>query len=108
MHMDQSGQGTAVARRPVTGLARPASPVLPASPVARMALLVVAVLILRIGLAATIPLSIDESYAVVVSRSHSLSYFDHPPLGFALARLMADITGCECRLLVRLPYVVLG
>ena len=26
----------------------------------------------------------------------------------ALARLFADLTGCECRLFVRLPYVVLG
>ncbi|RAZ90025.1 hypothetical protein DPM33_14355 [Mesorhizobium hawassense] len=65
-------------------------------------------LALRIGLAAVVPLSIDEAYAVVVSRSHSLSYFDHPPLGFALARLMADVTGCECRFAVRLPYVLLG
>jgi hypothetical protein len=81
---------------------------LSASPAFCLTLLVLAFLILRIGLASTIPLSIDEAYAVVVSRSHSLSYFDHPPLGFALARFMADITGCECRLLVRLPYVVLG
>lgn len=76
---------------------------------ARQALLVIATfLALRLGLAAVIPLSIDEAYAVVVSRSHSLSYFDHPPLGFALARLMADLTGCECRFAVRLPYVLLG
>ena len=81
---------------------------LSASPASQTMLLVSAFLILRIGLAAVIPLSIDEAYAVVVSRSHSLSYFDHPPLGFALGRLMADITGCECRLFVRLPYVVLG
>ncbi|WP_027055692.1 ArnT family glycosyltransferase [Mesorhizobium erdmanii] len=73
-----------------------------------MVLLVVAFLIFRIGLASVIPLSIDEAYAVVVSRSHSLSYFDHPPLGFALARFMADMSGCECRLVVRLPYVLLG
>ena len=93
-----------VAKRPGSGLTGFYS----ASPVFQMAFLAVAFLILRIGLASTIPLSIDEAYAVVVSRSHSLSYFDHPPLGFALARLMADITGCECRLFVRLPYVVLG
>src|ERR1700756_898711 len=81
---------------------------LSASPAFRLTLLALAFLILRIGLAATIPLSIDEAYAIVVSRSHSLSYFDHPPLGFALARFMADVTGCECRLVVRLPYVLLG
>ncbi|QKC80975.1 glycosyltransferase family 39 protein [Mesorhizobium sp. NZP2077] len=80
----------------------------PASPVLQMLFLVGAFLIFRIGLASVIPLSIDEAYAVVVSRSHSLSYFDHPPLGFALARFMADMSGCECRLVVRLPYVLLG
>ncbi|WP_296745305.1 glycosyltransferase family 39 protein [Mesorhizobium sp.] len=77
-------------------------------PALQAALLIAAFLVLRLGLAAVIPLSIDEAYAVVVSRSHSLSYFDHPPLGFALARLMADATGCECRFAVRLPYVLLG
>ncbi|MGX8011119.1 glycosyltransferase family 39 protein [Mesorhizobium sp. ORM8.1] len=70
--------------------------------------MIAAFLLLRIGLASVIPLSIDEAYAVVVSRSHSLSYFDHPPLGFALARLMVDISGCECRFAARLPYVLLG
>ena len=78
------------------------------SPASRAVLVIAAFLALRLGLAAVIPLSIDEAYAVVVSRSHSLSYFDHPPLGFALARLMADVTGCECRFAVRLPYVLLG
>lgn len=78
------------------------------SPASQAALLVAAFLLLRLALAAVIPMSIDEAYAVVVSRSHSLSYFDHPPLGFALARLMADVTGCECRFAVRLPYVLLG
>ena len=104
MHLDQSDRVTAVGKRSLSDLAR--QPL--ASPVFQMAFLVVAFLILRIGLASTIPLSIDEAYAVVVSRSHSLSYFDHPPLGFALARLMADVSGCECQLLMRLPYVMLG
>lgn len=78
------------------------------SPTFQAAFLIGTFLLLRLGLAAVIPLSIDEAYAVVVSRSHSLSYFDHPPLGFALARLMADVGGCECRFVVRLPYVLLG
>ena len=64
--------------------------------------LIAAFLLLRIALASSIPLSIDEAYAVVVSRSHSLSYFDHPPLGFAVGRFMADIFGCECQFVVRL------
>lgn len=72
------------------------------------AFLIAAFLILRLTLAATVPLTIDESYAVVVSRAHSLSYFDHPPLGFELARLMADVTGSEARFIVRIPYVLIG
>lgn len=65
-------------------------------------------LLIRLFISFFVPLTIDESYAIAVSRSHSLSYFDHPPLGFALARLMADLFACECRFVVRLPYVLLG
>ncbi len=104
MNYNQLSQVAAAGKQPLSEAARRFL----ASPFSQMAALVTTFLLLRIGLAATIPLSIDEAYAVVVSRSHSLSYFDHPPLGFALARLMADIVGCECQLTMRLPYVVLG
>jgi len=104
MQIDDTWHGAGAAIWPASSAARP----FPASPTFQMALIVVVFLIFRIGLASVIPLSIDEAYAVVVSRSHSLSYFDHPPLGFALARFMADVSGCECRLPVRLPYVLLG
>lgn len=104
MQIDKTLQGAGAATWPPSGAARS----FPLSPVSRMALLVLGFLIFRIVLASVIPLSIDEAYAVVVSRSHSLSYFDHPPIGFALARVMADISGSEYRLLVRLPYVLLG
>ncbi|MBZ9708641.1 glycosyltransferase family 39 protein [Mesorhizobium sp. ESP7-2] len=104
MLLDQFWDDTGAARPRVASLAKGT----PASPVFQLIVVVVAFLVLRIGLASVIPLSIDEAYAVVVSRSHSLSYFDHPPLGFALARLMADVFGCECRLAARLPYVLLG
>lgn len=62
----------------------------------------------RLSLAATLPLGIDEAYAVAVSRAWSLSYFDHPPLAFNLARLAADILGSEHRLAVRLPMQLLA
>ena len=65
-------------------------------------------LVARLVLSDLIPLTVDESYAIVVSRWHSLSYFDHPPLGFALGRAMADLFGTESRFVVRMPYVVLG
>jgi len=104
MQYDETWRGAGVPTWSTSGAACS----FPAYPISQMALLVFFFLIFRIGLASVIPLSIDEAYAVVVSRSHSLSYFDHPPIGFALARFMADISGCECRLLVRLPYVLLG
>lgn len=71
-------------------------------------LLIGAVLLLRLGLSALLPLTVDEAYAIVVSRTHSLSYFDHPPIGFALARLAADIARSEHPFVVRFPYVLLG
>ncbi len=104
MGIDETLQGAGAAQWPRSGKTRLSA----LSPGAGVALLVLGFLIFRIGLASVIPLSIDEAYAVVVSRSHSLSYFDHPPIGFALARLMADLSGSEFRLLVRLPYVMLG
>ena len=104
MQIEETWQGAGVATWPASSAAR----AFPLHPASQMAVLVAVFLAFRIGLASVIPLSIDEAYAVVVSRSHSLSYFDHPPIGFALARFMADVSGCECRLVVRLPYVVLG
>ena len=104
MQIEETWQGAGVATWPASSAAR----AFPLHPASQMALLVAVFLAFRIALASVIPLSIDEAYAVVVSRSHSLSYFDHPPIGFALARFMADVSGCECRLVVRLPYVVLG
>lgn len=54
------------------------------------------------------PLNIDESYAVAVSRVPSLAFFDHPLLAFSLARWSAEIFGSEAKIVVRLPYVLLG
>ena len=64
-------------------------------------------LLFRIYLAATLGLGVDESYAVTVSRVPTLSFFDHPPLGFMLARWTAEIAGTEAALCVRLPYLAL-
>ena len=64
-------------------------------------------LVLRLLLATIAPLGVDEAYAVAVSRSHSLSYFDHPALSFGMARLMADLFG-EVPFLMRLPFVIMG
>jgi 4-amino-4-deoxy-L-arabinose transferase-like glycosyltransferase len=74
-------------------------------------MLVVLVLVigttLRFVLAATIGLGVDESYAVVVARKLSLSYFDHPPLSFWMASMAARLGGSESALVVRLPFILL-
>ncbi|GAB4347817.1 MAG: hypothetical protein Kow0026_01730 [Oricola sp.] len=54
------------------------------------------------------PLNVDESYAVAVSRQPSLAFFDHPLLAFSLARWSAEIFSSEAKIFVRLPYVLLG
>lgn len=64
--------------------------------------------LLHLFLAAVVPLTADEAYAVVVSRSHALSYYDHPPLAFAMARFMADLTDSESPFITRLPFVMMG
>lgn len=67
-----------------------------------------AALIWRLGLAAWLPLGIDEAYAVAVAREFSWSFFDHPPLGFWLPVAMAQLTGWEHPFVYRLPFVLLG
>lgn len=74
----------------------------------RAAILILAFLLLRLALSGVFPLIADEAYAVVVSRFPTLSYFDHPPLGFGLARLSAWLTGSEAAFVVRLPHVLMG
>lgn len=61
---------------------------------------------LRLLVAAVLPLGIDESYAVVIGRNLSLSYFDHPPAVFWLAHAAAFISG-ESPLALRWPFVTL-
>jgi hypothetical protein len=63
--------------------------------------------LVRLGLALLVGLSVDESYAVVMSRRLALSYFDHPPLLFWIPGLAARLTGSESPLVVRLPFIVL-
>ena len=74
----------------------------------RAAVLILAFLLLRLALSAVFPLIADEAYAVVVSRTPTLSYFDHPPLAFGFARMSAWLFGTEAALVVRLPHVLMG
>jgi hypothetical protein len=61
----------------------------------------------RIGLAAAVGLSVDESYIVGISREWALSYFDHPPLHVWLVRAWATLADSERSVVVRLPFVAL-
>lgn len=61
----------------------------------------------RILLAWALGLGVDESYEVVMARTPSLSYFDHPPLSFWLAGTMARIAATEQRVVLRLPFIAL-
>jgi 4-amino-4-deoxy-L-arabinose transferase-like glycosyltransferase len=72
----------------------------------RTAWLIAATTTLRLGVAALLPLGVDESYAVVVSRTLSLSYFDHPPAAFWIVHAAAQLAG-EHPLAVRWPFVLL-
>ena len=62
--------------------------------------------LLRFLVAASTGLGVDESYAVVVARQFSLSYFDHPPLHFWIAGTMAKLAHSENADVVRFPFVV--
>ncbi|NJK42666.1 MAG: glycosyltransferase family 39 protein, partial [Aquincola sp.] len=68
--------------------------------------LIAATTTLRLVVAALLPLGIDESYAVVVSRHLSLSYFDHPPAMFWITHFASQLGG-EQPLAVRWPFVLL-
>jgi len=67
--------------------------------------LIVLSALLRLALAAFLGLSVDESYAVAISRHFELSYFDHPPLHLWLVAAWAQLLGSERPLLLRLPDI---
>lgn len=59
----------------------------------------------RLWVAESTGLGVDESYAVTVARPLSWSYFDHPPLHFWWAGGMTWLTGDTEAFAVRLPFV---
>jgi 4-amino-4-deoxy-L-arabinose transferase-like glycosyltransferase len=62
----------------------------------------------KLVLAATLPLGLDESYAIAVARDYDLSFSDHPPISFWAPVAAADLFGIEHRLVYRLPFLVFG
>jgi Dolichyl-phosphate-mannose-protein mannosyltransferase len=73
----------------------------------QVALLIASTAVTRLGLAAAVGLSVDESYIVGISREWALSYFDHPPLHIWLVRAWATLAGSESAVVVRLPFIAL-
>lgn len=65
-------------------------------------------LALRAVFAAILPLGTDEAYALAVGRSFSLSFFDHPPLGFWAPAAAEWVFGTNEPFLLRLPSLILG
>src|SRR3972149_5556328 len=70
-------------------------------------LIFVVATIVRLILAGSVGLGVDESYMVGNARVLSLSYVDHPPLHVWLAGLAARLFGTESAFAVRLPFVLL-
>ncbi len=65
-------------------------------------------LLLRATFAAILPLGTDEAYALAVGRSFSISFFDHPPLGFWAPAAAEWLFGSNAPFLLRLPSLILG
>jgi 4-amino-4-deoxy-L-arabinose transferase-like glycosyltransferase len=63
--------------------------------------------VIRVALDWLIGPSVDECYAVVMSRRLALSYYDHPPLLFWIPGLAARVAGSESPLVVRLPFIAI-
>lgn len=69
--------------------------------------LIMLTLVVRLLLAATLGLGIDESYTVATSRTFVLSTYDHPPMAWWLAGASRRIFGSEAALAVRVPFIFL-
>lgn len=74
----------------------------------QLAWLILAGLVLRLALAATQGLGVDETYMVVAGRALHLSYFDHPPISWWLSWGAAHLAGTEAGWAVRLPFILLA
>ncbi len=77
------------------------------TPSGSVAVLILATFLARLAFAGSLGLGIDESYMVAAGRKLQLSYFDHPPLAWWMAWVMAHLTGSENAVVVRLPFIAL-
>lgn len=70
-------------------------------------LLILGTTLLRLAFGWALGLGVDESYMVSAGRVLSVGYYDHPPASWWLAWGVAQLTGSEAALLVRLPFIAL-
>lgn len=62
----------------------------------------------RVAVSGLLDLGQDESYALAISRTFQLSFFDHPPIAFWLAGVMQALAGRDISpILLRLPFVLM-
>src|ERR1700743_634658 len=85
-------RGVAVGLSPARWLAVPLNAVL---------VLIGVTALLRLVFASVMGLGIDETYMVAAGRHLQLSYFDHPPLSWWLARGAAQLVGSDAAIVVR-------
>ena len=67
-----------------------------------------ALFLLKLFLSFYLPLLNDEAYAVAVSKEYSVSFFDHPPIGFWSSQLFSEITGIKNEFFFRFPFIIFG
>jgi 4-amino-4-deoxy-L-arabinose transferase-like glycosyltransferase len=76
-------------------------------PAAWVGLLILGTTGLRLLMAASVGLGVDESYMVAAGREIAWGYFDHPPLSWWLSGGAARLFGSEDPVAVRLPFILL-
>ncbi|MFL2802939.1 MAG: ArnT family glycosyltransferase [Paracoccaceae bacterium] len=62
---------------------------------------------IKIILASYLPLLNDEAYTISVTNQFSISFFDHPPIGFWSSLIFSKLIG-ESLLFYRLPFIIYG
>ena len=74
----------------------------------RLTFIIFCCFIVKILLAMYLPLVNDEAYAIAVSKEFSLSFFDHPPIGFWSSLFFTKLLGLQNDFLFRLPFLFFG
>ena len=78
------------------------------SPSSKLLIILTVLFFVKMFLAILLPLTNDEAYTIAVARDLSLSFFDHPPIGFWSPILSAKLFGSETTLIFRLPFIFYG